>query len=82
MSSLTSLHYEHAARLLADHPPTEATHSEAYWEGYLEAVACYLADQHSGEPGDNPYTPGTSKRDAWTYGWHQGTDFAHQRLTR
>lgn len=80
MSTLTTQHYEHAARLLADHQPDEATHSEAYWEGYLEAVACHLAGLDAGGQGDNPYTPGTSKRDAWAYGWHQGCDFARQRL--
>lgn len=76
--NVTQQHYEQAARLLVEQEPTAKTHSEPYWEGYLDAVACCIAGQPGDQENNSPYPPGTLKCDAWAYGWENGQAFAEQ----
>lgn len=76
--AITSAHYDKAAELLVAHQPDATTHSEAYWEGYLDAVAWALAGKPQTQSSDNRYTLGTSQRDAWCYGWMSGQAFAEK----
>lgn len=75
---ITNEHYEKAAQLLAKHHPSTESHSDTYWQGYLDAVAWRLAGQPMSYESYYRYTPGTVSRDAWAYGWVSGQQFAAQ----
>jgi hypothetical protein len=76
--SVTQYYYEQAAELLVSQGTDATTHSEPYWEGYLDAIAWNLAGQPTQNQHDYPYLPGSMKHDAWTYGWGDGQIFADQ----
>ena len=75
---ITEQHYEAATRLLAEHHPSTDSHSDTYWQGYLDAVAWHLAGQPDSYESYYRYTLGAVSRDAWAYGWALGQQFAAQ----
>nr|WP_298059898.1 hypothetical protein [uncultured Halomonas sp.] len=77
--TITQQHYEQAAQLLVEQQPDATTHSEPYWEGYLDAVAWCVAGQPPTHGSDRPYMLGTMQRDAWAYGWLHGQAFAEKQ---
>ncbi|KUJ88519.1 MAG: hypothetical protein XD36_0967 [Halomonas sp. 54_146] len=58
------------------------SHSEAYWQSYLDAVAWYLAGQPVDHQHEQPYLPGTLTCDAWAYGRVNGLAFAKMPVSQ
>lgn len=76
--STTENYYDQASVLLAQYYPYTTNHSEPYWEGYLDAVAWYLANDSKPAIRGSWYPLGTVQRDAWLYGWISGRQFVEK----
>ncbi|MDR5900454.1 hypothetical protein QC823_15935 [Halomonas vilamensis] len=80
--SISQHYYGQAAELLVAKETDTASHSEAYWQGYLDAVAWCLAGQPPNHQHEQPYLPGTLMFDAWAYGKVNGIVFAKEHVEK
>lgn len=78
--SISQRYYGQAAQLLVTKGTNTDSHSEAYWQGYLDAVAWCLAGQPVDHQDEQPYLPGTLTCDAWEYGRANGLAFAKEHV--